>query len=111
MSGVTLTPCTTSEARITVKVSAVSRSASGAGRPCRLDRAELPEAPRPRGVRATFLDRVFLSYLRRHPSAAPGVFARLFARVSADAAVRLIRSRSGPGASRGTRSSSWKFTS
>lgn len=56
----------------------------------RLAREALPEAPAPRGRRATFLDRVFLSYLRRHPERAGGLFARLFARADADAVVRFL---------------------
>lgn len=56
----------------------------------RLAQTELPEAPRPRGVRATFLDRVFLSYLERHPARAPALFARLFARAAPDVVVRFL---------------------
>lgn len=56
----------------------------------RLAGAALPEAPTVRGARATFLDQVFLSYLRRHPERAPALFARLFASADGDAIVRFL---------------------
>ncbi len=37
--------------------------------------------PEPRGELATILDRIFLSFLKRHPKAAPRVFFNLFKRV------------------------------
>jgi lycopene beta-cyclase len=67
---------------------AIQRDAAGLAQA--LARTELPEPPRPRGACATFLDAVFLAHLRRHPAAAPALFARLFARAPADALVRFL---------------------
>jgi lycopene beta-cyclase len=44
---------------------------------------------------ATFFDRVFLSYLRRHPRAAPEVFGALFARTPPAALVRFLSEEGG----------------
>jgi lycopene beta-cyclase len=67
---------------------AIQRDASELAR--RLARDELPLPPAPRGRRATFLDRVFLSYLRRRPREAAELFAHLFARTDPDALVRFL---------------------
>jgi lycopene beta-cyclase len=56
----------------------------------RLARAELPDAPEPRDVRARTMDRVMLSYLRRHPERGPEVFERLFGRVDPSRLVRFL---------------------
>lgn len=51
--------------------------------------APLPWVP-PRSQVATFFDRVFLSYLRAHPTEAPSVFVPLFDRVPPDALARFL---------------------
>ena len=52
--------------------------------------------PRARSWRATFLDRVFLSYLHRHPRRAPLLFFRLFERAPPAALVRFLNDSASP---------------
>ncbi len=52
--------------------------------------------PRPRSLRATFMDRVFLAFLEARPAAAPEVFFNLFRRVPADRLVRFLSDRATP---------------
>ena len=52
--------------------------------------------PRPRSLRASFMDRVFLAYLEACPAAAPKVFFNLFRRVPADRLVRFLSDRPTP---------------
>jgi lycopene beta-cyclase len=56
----------------------------------RLRAEEAPEPPPVRPARSAFLDRVFLSYIRRHPERAPLLFVRLFERVAPDVLVRFL---------------------
>ncbi len=59
-----------------------------------LDPAAPPPPPRPRVSRV--LDAIFLSFLRRHPERAPGLFAGLFERVRTDALVRFLTDTASP---------------
>ncbi len=52
-------------------------------------------APKHRRATSTFLDRVFLCYLRRHPERAPALFTRIFARCNADAVARFLTDAGG----------------
>ena len=52
--------------------------------------------PRPRSWRATFLDRVFLSYLHRRPRDAPALFFRLFERAPPASLVRFLNDAARP---------------
>ena len=52
--------------------------------------------PRVRSWRATFLDRVFLSYLRRRPRDAPALFFRLFERAPPRSLVRFLNDGASP---------------
>ncbi len=52
--------------------------------------------PRPRSLRASFMDRVFLAFLEAHPAAAPKVFFNLFRRVPSDRLVRFLSDRATP---------------
>ncbi|MDJ0886547.1 MAG: lycopene cyclase family protein [Desulfobacterales bacterium] len=52
--------------------------------------------PRPRSLRATFMDRVFLAFLEARPAAAPEIFFNLFRRVPADRLVRFLSDRATP---------------
>lgn len=52
--------------------------------------------PRPRSQLASFLDRVFLSFLDTYPSRAPDVFFNLFNRVPADRLVRFLSDQATP---------------
>ena len=56
----------------------------------RVTASDVPDPPAVRSAKATLLDRVFLSYLRRRPAAAPALFAELFARVPPDALARFL---------------------
>lgn len=55
-----------------------------------LARETAPRPPDVRAARTLFLDRVFLSYLARHPERAPELFARMFERVPADTLARFL---------------------
>lgn len=57
---------------------------------------DLPEPPPYRTPRGAFLDAVFLSYLRRHPDRAPGLFADMFERIPAEPLVRFLSEVSSP---------------
>jgi lycopene beta-cyclase len=46
--------------------------------------------PEPYSRRSVFLDRVFVSYIRRNPAAAPDLFVRMFSGVDPDALVRFL---------------------
>ncbi len=52
--------------------------------------------PAPRSRLASFMDRVFLAFLKEHPAAAPQVFFNLFQRVPADRLVRFLSDRAAP---------------
>lgn len=56
----------------------------------RLDDELLPAPPPPRPWRSVTLDRIFLSYLERHPCRAPGLFRDLFDRVEPELLARFL---------------------
>jgi lycopene beta-cyclase len=56
----------------------------------RLVHGEAPAPPFPRTARTLFLDRIFLSYLARHPDRAPELFATMFERAPPDALARFL---------------------
>jgi lycopene beta-cyclase len=59
----------------------------------RLSESERPEPPPPRDVRALAMDRVFLSYLARHPDRAAASFETLFERLDPALLVRFLSDR------------------
>ncbi|AKF08031.1 lycopene cyclase family protein [Sandaracinus amylolyticus] len=64
----------------------------------RVDRGEtVPPEVAVRSPITTFYDRVFLAYLRRHPTSAPEVFGSLFARTSPERLVRFLSEEGGVG--------------
>jgi lycopene beta-cyclase len=62
----------------------------------RLVREELPDPPEPRPWRATALDRIFLSYLARHPDRAPAALTSLFARADPALVARFMSDLASP---------------
>ena len=52
-----------------------------------------PTAPAPRSARTLAMDRMFLSFMRRHPERMPAVFFNLFEKVAPDALVRFFSDR------------------
>jgi lycopene beta-cyclase len=59
----------------------------------RLADSERPEPPPPRDIRALAMDRVFLSYLARHPDRAAATFETLFSRLDPALLVRFLSDR------------------
>ena len=62
----------------------------------RLARDEVPARPAPRGARTLLLDRIFLSYLARHPAGGPALFTQLFERTDPDVLARFMSEASSP---------------